>query len=69
MTDAAPDTTLLEEEISETEEVAKINHPPVQKASRFGPSGFQGGSKFGKWPTGNNPQLKQRPGRAAARGR
>ncbi len=49
-------------------EVVKPNIPP-QKISRFGPAGFQAGSKFGKGPTGTNPQLKQRPGRAAARGR
>jgi hypothetical protein len=42
----------------------------AQKVSKFGNAGFGGGSKFGKWPAGgSNPQLKQRPGRAAARGR
>jgi hypothetical protein len=42
--------------------------PPVAKFSKFGNIAFQNGSKFGK-PSAVNPQLKQRPGRAAARGR
>ncbi len=55
-----------EEELAETSKI-----PPVaQKISKFGNAGFGSGSKFGKWPAwGSNPQLKQRPGRAAARGR
>lgn len=56
---------LLEENTTETVKVP----PPAHKVSKFGNAGFQGGSKFGKGPTGGNPQLKQRPGRAAARGR
>lgn len=68
MTPKSTDPELNEEEIDETLETIKPSIP-VQKISRFGPAGFQAGSKFGKGPTGNNPQLKQRPGRAAARGR
>jgi hypothetical protein len=63
------DPELLAEEIDEKQENIKswVQEP---KVSRFGPSGFQNGSKFGKGPMGNsNPQLKQRPWRAAARGR
>lgn len=41
--------------------------PPIaQKVSRFGP---QSGSRFGKWAMNFNPPNKQRPGRAAGRGR
>ncbi len=55
-----------EEENTETSKIPQI----AQKVSKFGNAGFGGGSKFGKWPAGgSNPQLKQRPGRAAARGR
>ncbi len=68
MTNKSTDPEILEEAAIETTEAIKPTLPP-QKVSRFGPAGFQGGSKFGKGPTGNNPQLKQRPGRAAARGR
>lgn len=67
MTTTNTDTDLdNEEELAETSKI-----PPVaQKVSKFGNAGFGGGSKFGKWPAGgSNPQLKQRPGRAAARGR
>jgi hypothetical protein len=60
-----------EDTIEQEESVAETPKPsiPPQKVSRFGPVGYQAGSKFGKGPTGSNPQLKQRPGRAAARGR
>lgn len=68
MTTLPTDPEINEEEIDETLETKKPTIP-VQKISRFGPAGFQAGSKFGKGPTGGNPQLKQRPGRAAARGR
>lgn len=56
---------LLEEDEEKTSEPAKV--PPVaQKVSRFGP---QNASKFGKSATNFNPPNKQRPGRAAGRGR
>ena len=56
--------------VSEDTLEGETKTPPVaKKVSRFGPAGFQNGSKFGKGPTGNNPISKQRPGRAAARGR
>ena len=61
-----------EEDPTEVDEIAEeaTKTPPIaKKVSRFGPAGFQNGSKFGKGPTGNNPISKQRPGRAAARGR
>ncbi|MDD2693422.1 MAG: hypothetical protein PHY14_00645 [Candidatus Gracilibacteria bacterium] len=62
------DEELPENEEEKTEETSKI--PPVaQKVSRFGPAGFQGGSRFGKGATNFNPPNKQRPGRAAGRGR
>ncbi len=49
------------------EEAHKI--PPVaQKVTKFGAANFQNGSKFGKWANFNPPN-KQRPGRAAGRGR
>ncbi len=54
---------------NDEEEVVKVD-PSTIKIQKFGAPSFQGGSKFGKWPSGSaNPQLKQRPGRAAARGR
>jgi hypothetical protein len=64
-------TTNTDPEIDEAEEIEVSKIPPVaQKVSKFSNAGFGGGSKFGKWPAGgSNPQLKQRPGRAAARGR
>lgn len=63
------DPEVPEEEIEAKEDNTK-SWIQEQKVSRFGPSGFQNGSKFGKGPMGNsNPQLKQRPWRAAARGR
>lgn len=63
------DSEVLEEITDKIEDHIKSS-TPEKKVSRFGPSGFQNGSKFGKGPSGNNnPQLKQRPGRAAARGR
>ena len=64
-------TTNTDAELIEEEDETGVNKMPliVQKVSKFG-NQFQGGSKFGKWPAGgSNPQLKQRPGRAAARGR
>ncbi len=61
--DSAEDI-LDDTEKKEASEVPKP-HIPVQKVSRFGNQP----SKFGKWPTGNNPMGKQRPGRSAARGR
>lgn len=66
MTTQNTETDDLENE--KTEEAVKPM--PMPKVSKFGNAGFQNGSKFGKWVSGNvNPQLKQRPGRAAARGR
>lgn len=63
------DSEVLEEEIYEKKDNIKST-TQEKKVSRFGPAAFQNGSKFGKGPSGNsNPQLKQRPGRAAARGR
>lgn len=58
---------LDEENPAETPE----HTPPIarEKVARFGPGAFQGGSKFGKWATNFNPPNKQRPGRAAGRGR
>ena len=41
------DNTTPEEDLLE-EDTEKAHTPPVQKVSRFGPAGFQGGSKFGK---------------------
>lgn len=59
------DIALEEEEIPLQEEIQKT--PPVaQKISRFG---NQGGSQFGKGAIHFNPPNKQRPGRAAGRGR
>ena len=65
MTDAPieSDNTLIPEAV-EAPEIPKP-HIPLQKVSRFGNQP----NKFGKWPTGNNPMGKQRPGRSAARGR
>jgi hypothetical protein len=60
-----PDDDIIEAiEEKEAPELPKP-HIPLQKVSRFGNQP----SKFGKWPTGNNPMGKQRPGRSAARGR
>jgi hypothetical protein len=53
-----------EEELVETSKIPQV----AQKVSKFSNAGFGGGSKFGK-ASAVNPQLKQRPGRAAARGR
>ena len=68
MTQSTQDPEDMIDQEEDNTETTKPSIPP-QKVSRFGPVGFQAGSKFGKGPTGNNPQLKQRPGRAAARGR
>ncbi|MBC7503505.1 hypothetical protein H7169_00870 [Candidatus Gracilibacteria bacterium] len=67
MTTTHTDPEIIKEE--DDAETSKI--PPIaQKTSKFGNTGFGNGSKFGKGPSGgSNPQLKQRPGRAAARGR
>ena len=59
-----PEEDTLDEEKQETPEVPKP-HIPLQKVSRFGNQG----SKFGKAAMGANPPMKQRPGRAAGRGR
>ncbi len=68
-TPADQDETLQDTEIHsvwiEDTEVPKP-HIPIQKVSRFG---NQGASKFGKWALSANPPMKQRPGRAAGRGR
>lgn len=57
------DEELIGEDVPETPKI-----PPIaQKVSRFGNQG--GMSKFGKWATNFNPPNKQRPGRAAGRGR
>ena len=58
----------LEEIDEEKKEIpdAQKPHIPIQKVSRFG---NQGASKFGKWAMSANPPMKQRPGRAAWRGR
>lgn len=41
------DNTIPEEDLLE-EDTEKAHTAPVLKVSRFGPAGFQGGSKFGK---------------------
>ncbi|MBX9809230.1 hypothetical protein K2X92_02490 [Candidatus Gracilibacteria bacterium] len=65
MTQVAQDEDdLLEEE--NTTEVPKMP-PPAHKVSKFGNQG--GASKFGKGATNFSPPNKQRPGRAAGRGR
>jgi hypothetical protein len=60
------DSDITNEDIEATLDIPTLS--PVAKFSKFGNAGFQNGSKFGK-PSAVNPQLKQRPGRAAARGR
>lgn len=61
------DEILDEENPKETPE----HTPPIarEKIARFWPGAFQSGSKFGKGATNFNPPNKQRPGRAAGRGR
>lgn len=61
-TDTLPEDTPADETSPEKQipEIAK-------KVSRFGNQGNM--SKFGKWATAFNPPNKQRPGRAAGRGR
>ena len=57
---------VLEKIQDEEQHEEKPKIPPVaKKVSRFGNQA----SKFGKQVSGGNPKLKQRPGRAAARGR
>lgn len=65
------DPALEPEEPTVPEAPEETPHTPniAQKVSRFGPSNLQNGSKFGKWATNFNPPNKQRPGRAAGRGR
>lgn len=59
-----------EEELLKEEESHQDHIPEVaKKVSKFWPGAFQNGSKFGKWATNFNPPNKQRPGRAAGRGR
>ena len=58
------DLPLIEDSEEEKVETPKP-HPPVQKVSRFGNQP----SKFGKSGMSSNPPMKQRPGRAAGRGR
>ena len=62
-----------ESEILDEENQKEIpeHTPPIarEKVARFGPWAFQSGSKFGKGATNFNPPNKQRPGRAAGRGR
>ena len=65
MTQNKQDEEILEDEEAPPVEVLK-SHIPVAKVSRFGP---QSASKFGKWAMSANPPMKQRPGRAAGRGR
>ncbi len=66
MTQTKKEDEILEED-EKTLETPKTHIPEIaKKVSRFGP---QNASKFGKWASSSNPQLKQRPGRAAARGR
>lgn len=64
MTPQNQDDAILEEDEKKTSEP----HIPeiAKKVSRFGP---QNASKFGKSAMGANPPMKQRPGRAAGRGR
>ena len=63
---STPDTD-LEEEVQQEESLEVKRIPPTApKISKFGPPG---GSKFGKGATSFNPPNKQRPGRAAGRGR
>ncbi len=56
---------------TETEEEADPSSIPevAKKPVKFGPGQFQNSSKFGKGATHFNPPNKQRPGRAAGRGR
>ena len=67
MTQTKKDEEIIEED-EKTPDAPKAPHIPeiAKKVSRFG---NQGMSKFGKWASSSNPQLKQRPGRVAARGR
>lgn len=66
MTQTKKEEEIIEED-EKTPETPKPHIPEIaKKVSRFG---NQGMSKFGKWASSSNPQLKQRPGRAAARGR
>lgn len=65
MTKPKQDEEILEDHEEKDEWSTKI--PPVaQKVSRFGP---QSASKFGKGAMKFDPPNKQRPGRAAGRGR
>jgi hypothetical protein len=61
---AENDESLIENTETPIEEAPKP-HIPMQKVSRFGNQG----SKFGKAVMNFNPPNKQRPGRAAGRGR
>jgi len=60
----------ITEENDETPETP-VDHTPeiAKKPAKFGPGQLQNGSKFGKGATHFNPPNKQRPGRAAGRGR
>lgn len=51
---------------TENHDTPKPSIPPAKKVSRFGP---QNTSKFGGNATKFSPPNKQRPGRAAGRGR
>ncbi len=64
MTTQKQDDDILEEDEKKSTEP----HIPdiAKKVSRFGP---QNVSKFGKSAMSANPPMKQRPGRAAGRGR
>lgn len=55
----------------DTTKEAPKSQIPVQKFSRFGPQAMQAGSRFGEGKGNTNlaPNSKQRPGRAAGRGR
>lgn len=61
--------TPLEPDALDTREAVEAPKPPIppaKKISRFGP---QNTSKFGGGTSKFNPPNKQRPGRAAGRGR
>lgn len=59
----------LQQEKIEHMEESKIPEIAQKKLSKFGPGQFQNGSRFWKWNTNFSPMNKQRPGRAAGRGR
>jgi hypothetical protein len=69
MTKKWTDESLLEEEAEINEEKPKTHTLPPQTQTKFWPQSVARTSKFGKWGMSANPPMKQRPGRAAGRGR